>query len=132
MNVVAQWQGSLAFFAPSPDSLNLHLEAQFEFEDGTKGSWRSPDWKKLSMSEMFLNVRTIKFIDNVRRDDNKICWDDLARYLVKQVETGGKKVRHIELSRHWVELPPPASDYYNPMVEYPQTQVYTFYRKDFT
>jgi hypothetical protein len=132
MNVVGQWQGSLAFFSPSPDNLNLHLEADFEFTDGTKAHWRSPEWSKLTVSQKFLSVRHIKYFDNVRRDDNKGAWEDLALYLTREQEATGKKVRHVELSRHWVDVPPPKSNWYNAMEDLPHNQVYTFYRKDFT
>lgn len=132
VNLIGQWEGSLAFFAPSPDSLNLHLEAELEFTDGSKQHWRSPDWKKMTLAEKFLSCRAIKYYDNVRRDDRRDGWEPLAVWIARQYEGDGKKVRRIELSRHWVDLPPPESMSFNPLVDLPHDKVYTFYTKDFT
>lgn len=38
MNFVAQHQGSFAFFAPVPDKMNLHLEAEMVYTDGTRAA----------------------------------------------------------------------------------------------
>lgn len=132
MNVVGQWQGSLAFFAPNPDSVNLHVEAEVEFTDGSKQHWRSPDWKNMTPWQRLRTCRQIKYFDNIRRDDRSNAWESFANWLAREHETDGRKVKRVEISRHWVDLPPPASLVYNPLVDLPHDKVYTFYRKDFT
>lgn len=131
MNFVAQHQGSFAFFAPVPDKMNLHLEAEMDYADGTKGHWRSPDWKKLTLSGKLIQCRVMKLIENVRRDDQERAWADFADYLVREERKSGKQVRHIEISRHWVEIPPPADRTFNRLVDLPHTQQFTFFRKDY-
>jgi hypothetical protein len=132
LSAVGQWQGNMAFFAPDPDNLNLHLEATIYFFDGSIEHWRSPDWKKMSPLQKFAKARMMKYVDQVRRDENRAAWEGLAGYLARQYESGGKKVRHVEISRHSAVIPPPLSEIYNAVEEplHPKNQL--FYQKDFS
>jgi hypothetical protein len=132
LNAVGQWQGSLAFFAPEPDSLNLHLEAKITYDDDSVATWRSPDWRKLSLLDKFLGVRMVKFVDTIRLDMNKDAWDSFALYLISLFPRSEHRVKRIEISRHWVDLPPPPEgQLFVPMKNFPHDQSYVFYFKDF-
>lgn len=131
MNFVAQHQGSFAFFAPLPDKMNLHLEAEMVYTDGTRGHWRSPDWKNLTLSKKFVQCRIMKLVEVVRRDDMEKTWDGFADYLSRQEQKAGKQVGHIEISRHWAEIPPPSDPSFNRLVDPPHAQRFTFFRKDY-
>ncbi len=59
------WQAHWNMFAPNPDRSNHRIQIEITYQNGKKHVWNSPDWPKLSNSERFLNVRMVKWFDNL-------------------------------------------------------------------
>ncbi len=59
------WQNHWNMFAPNPDRSNHRLQFDIKYQNGKTHTWNSPEWRKLSPSEMFFKVRFIKWCDNL-------------------------------------------------------------------
>lgn len=129
--VTGQWQGTLAFFAPKPDTTNLHLEARLEYADGFTSRWRSPDWQTLGILDRFLTCRMIKYVDNVRRDDRRAAWEGLARYVRRTEALPDRELSRIVLSRHWDDIRAPSSDAFQPRIFPVHAKSFDFFTRDY-
>ena len=110
LDATGLWQESWQLFAPEPDRANVALSARIHFEGGVVRTWRSPDWRQMSLTERFLAFRDAEFIDRIHRPENRSAWPAFADYLAASVEDpgdpGARPIR-IELVRHRVVVPDP-------------------------
>ncbi len=128
------WLGSLAFFSPSPPNQVVRMDAEVRFSDGTKTVWREPQWSKMGLWQKFVACREIKYFDNIYRDAESGAWPYFADHIAYQYSVPGKRVAHVALIRHWVNIPmPPAG----PAMatwwpkENAEQQSYNFFNKDY-
>jgi hypothetical protein len=133
LDATGLWQDSWQLFAPSPKSLNIFVTARIEFDDGSSYDWRSPNWRQLSLGEKFRLVRHTKFYENLRLDSYSEVWPAFADYRVSQLPEPlrGKKVRRVELVRHWMTIPKPTSLWHSLPTDFRPDRRYLFYSKEY-
>ena len=125
------WQSPWDLFAPEPDKINIRVSASFVYQDGSSGTWYSPDWTRMSIFQRMLHFRDMEFIDGIRRDNNKGAWESFADYLAREQTKQGRQVKHIVLARHWGLLKPP-SEAFLPFGFYaPFRESFRFYEKNY-
>jgi hypothetical protein len=133
LDATGLWQGSWQLFAPSPKSINVWITATIEFEDGSSYEWRSPRWRQLSLGEKFWLCRHTRFYENLRLDSYSEVWPAFAAYRIRQLPEPlrGKKVRRVELVRHWMTIPKPTSLWHSLPTDFRPDRRYLFYSKEY-
>jgi len=111
LDATGLWQESWRLFAPEPDSVNSRISARLEYSDGTELLWQSPDWQNTSAWQRFTQFRRMEYFDSLRLDNSRAAWAPFANYLAETLRpehSQNAQPVHIELHRHWVNIPAPS------------------------
>lgn len=110
LDVTGLWMGGWQLFAPEPDKVNSYISAEVRFADDRATFIRSPQWRKLSVLERFLNFREAEYFDHIRLDSNAAAWPALCEHWGNTTEhPDGLDIpaKAIIVKRHWVVIPKP-------------------------
>jgi hypothetical protein len=95
-------------FAPNPSRLNIFLDAEIEFEDGTTYVWQLPRaTHQGAMAKHLWGEKMRKLVSEcLRMDKNSWAWKDTARYVLrKNKETlFEKNPMKVHLRRNWYNI----------------------------
>ena len=100
------WQG-WDMFAPDPLAINVDVEAEVTFRDGSRVTWVFPRMEELSYVERYRKERYRKWRERVRGDAFRTTWPDTARYVARLHDRPDHPVAAVALMRRWVEISPP-------------------------
>ena len=93
-------------FSPEPMKVNLWLDAELTYPDGTVLRVHEPQPETLSAWQRVVHWRYRKWIHRVRLDTMTASWPDTARYFAIQHRRDGHGVpRHVALIRRFSTLP---------------------------
>lgn len=96
-------------FAPNPSNIDVWVDAEIDYEDGTSGIRRYPRMYDLSIPEKYLKERYRKFLERAHLEENRWLWPTFAqRMALEAFEATGKMPREVRLRRHWRRIPDPA------------------------
>ena len=105
-------------FAPSPRSVNAHVEAAVILRDGQTRAWRFPRMEQLSLPERYYKERYRKFVENLEPDRNAPVWPDVARHIARFYGGDASNPPEIVmLIRYWSDIAPPSDRPYQPTRE---------------
>lgn len=111
------WSGlfqSWDMFAPTPKSVNAHVEAIVIHKDGHVQNWTFPRMEQLSVSERYLKERYRKYVENLRQDANVALWPDAARHIARLNDDVSNPPEIVILVRYWSDIVPRADLSYEP------------------
>jgi len=100
------WQG-WDMFSPEPLSINVDLDAEVTFADGSQATWVFPRMERLGYLERYRKERYRKWRERVRLDAFALVWPDTARYVARLYDGPEHPVDRVALTRRWVEVTPP-------------------------
>ena len=126
---VAGLRQNWSMFAPNPMSINLYVDADIKFKDGTRKIWSFPRVSKLGFFEKLFQERERKWtVDAVRLDEHSNTWPYLAKYVARTQWDDKNPPITVSLNRHWSNIAAPTSQFYQPLLsEYPATNHFSFY-----
>jgi hypothetical protein len=94
-------------FAPNPASMDIWVDAEVIYRDGSKKHYQYPRIFLLSIPEKYPSERFRKFYERVNDNNYSYLWPPFAlriAYLNDNVANPPVKVR---LTRHWMTVSPP-------------------------
>jgi len=106
LHVTGLWQGTWSLFAPTPDSTNHRIRADFYYPDGSHQAWESPDWRSQSAWQRFAGHRQSEYFEKIIDDDSSPAWPAFAHDLIRQVSPDRGPER-VELTVISGDIPPP-------------------------
>lgn len=110
------WQ-SWDMFAPEPSSLDIYLDAEVTYQDGTKRIVPYPRMYDLSLSQKYLKERFRKYVERVNEDKYSWKWIQLGRYMAQVAYTDkNNPPMVVVMRRHWRFIQPqnkPQQENYN-------------------
>ncbi len=127
LDKVGLWQESWKLFAPDVDKMNSAVSAVLTYPNGDTIDWQSPKWGELSRTQRLRRFREIAFYDRIKNDNNSDAWRSFARYLASQHVREGVAPNKVNLTRHWVDIPPPRPGDHQPLTPLAFTGAYEFY-----
>jgi len=71
-------------FAPDPYSLDVYVEAQIHYADGTTRSWEFPRMAKMSTWEKYGKERWRKYTEVAHQDAYSFLWPVMAHYAARE------------------------------------------------
>jgi hypothetical protein len=101
-------------FAPSPRSVNAHVEAAVILRDGRIRTWKFPRMEQLSLVERSYKERYRKFVESVQADSYKALWPDVARYIARANNNPTDPPELVMLIRYWSDIVPSTDARYHP------------------
>ncbi len=106
--VVTAFAQSWSMFSPSPDHLDVYLEAKITYANGKTKSWEFPRMTHLGYVKRYEEERWRKMTENVTHGSNQNLWPMMARYAarVNNPDPNNPPVR-VELIQHSRLIPPP-------------------------
>ncbi len=106
--VVTAFAQSWSMFSPSPDHLDVYLEAKITYANGQTKSWEFPRMTHLGYVKRYEEERWRKMTENVTHGSNQNLWPMMARYAarVNNPDPNNPPVR-VELIQHSRLIPPP-------------------------
>lgn len=115
-------------FSPNPANVDVWLDAEVEFEDGTVMLFKYPRMQDLSVFERYFKERYRKFVENTHGDRFAYKWPIVAQAIAYQSYQGdGNLPVRVTLRRHFKEIK--ALDSFAPPKDYvePEYQTYAFF-----
>lgn len=104
-------------FAPSPRSVNAHVEAAVILRDGRIRTWKFPRMEQLSLTARTYKERYRKFVENLQVDSYKALWPDVARYIARANNNPADPPEIVMLIRYWSDIVPPGDAKYRSQPE---------------
>lgn len=101
-------------FAPSPRSVNAHVEAAVILRDGRIHTWKFPRMEQLGLIERTYKERYRKFVENIQVDSYKALWPDVARYIARANNNPADPPEVVMLIRYWSDIVPTTDANYHP------------------
>jgi hypothetical protein len=96
-------------FAPNPGRLNVTIQAEIEFDDGSSEKYDFPDPMQLSIFKKYRYGEKMRKIlsEGIRKEENSYLWKDTARFVLRQMEQSHfhKIPTKVRLYRIWDEVP---------------------------
>lgn len=80
------WQG-WDMFAPDPSNLDIWLDAEIEFADGTVKTHAYPRMYDLSLADKYFQERFRKYVERVNGDNMRGKWPTFARRMALEAYT---------------------------------------------
>lgn len=111
------WAGlfqSWDMFAPVPKGVNVYLEAELRYKDGSRKTWTFPRLEKMSLTEKLFKERYRKFADNLQRDELDDLLPEAARYIARLNSNPGNPVKTVILIKRYSLIVPRADGAYVP------------------
>lgn len=102
------WQ-NYQVFSPDPRLVNVFLDAEVTYADGTTSIWKYPRMEQFGPVEKMVKERYRKLgLDYLNWDVNKKLWPEFALYVARQdrLAHGGTPVK-VKLRRHFARIPAP-------------------------
>jgi hypothetical protein len=93
-------------FAPSPRSVNAHVEAAVILRDGRIQTWKFPRLEQLSLTSRTFKERYRKFVENLQEESHKAIWPDVARYIARASNNPADPPQIVMLIRYWSDIVP--------------------------
>ena len=105
---VTAFAQSWSMFSPSPDHLDVYLEAKITYANGQVKSWEFPRMVHYGYVKRYEEERWRKMTENVTHGSNQNLWPMMARYAarVNNPNPHNPPVR-VELIQHSRIIPPP-------------------------
>ena len=99
---------SWSMFSPSPDKMDVYLEAQVSYADGEKRSWLFPRMVHMGYVKRYQEERWRKLVELATHGGNEMLWPALARYAarVNDYDTQNPPMS-VEIIQHSRIVPPP-------------------------
>lgn len=115
-----------SMFAPNPASQDVYLTANIVYQNGANTVYTFPRMRDLNYLQRYQQERFRKMIEWAHQDNYHMMWPYLARFaaLANNSRPHSNPVVHVELVRHWQDIP-------NPGVPMPPYSQYTFYKADY-
>ena len=101
-------------FAPDPLAIDIDLDADVRFQDGSRATWVFPRMEELSYGARYRRERYRKWRERVRLDAFALIWPDTARYVARLHDRPDRPVEVVALTRRWAEIPPPVGPWLPP------------------
>lgn len=105
IHAIGLWQ-SWGLFAPDPLAVNLHVEADVSFRDGSTRRWTPPRMVELDLLTRYQKERWRRWSENMRDDRHQVAWPDAARFVARLHADSANPPVSIVLSRRWSVVPP--------------------------
>ncbi|HEY7302617.1 MAG TPA: hypothetical protein VH601_00770 [Bryobacteraceae bacterium] len=102
-------------FAPSPRSVNAHVEAAVILRDGRIQTWKFPRMEQLSLPSRSFKERYRKFVENLQEESHNAIWPDVARYIARANNNPSDPPQIVMLIRYWSDIVP--EKFYRPRPE---------------
>lgn len=93
-------------FAPSPRSVNAHVEAAVILRDGRIQTWKFPRMEQLGLLSRTFKERYRKFVENLQEDSHKAMWSDVARRIARANNDPSDAPEVVMLIRYWSTIVP--------------------------
>lgn len=95
-------------FAPNPSNLDVWVDAEVEYEDGTQDIQPYPRMYELPIPVKYVKERYRKFLERAHLEENQWMWPTFAQRLALEAyERTGKMPERVRLRRHWRKILPP-------------------------
>ena len=111
-------------FAPDPYSLDVYIEAQIHYADGTVRSWEFPRMHHMSTWQKYGKERWRKYSEVAYQDNYSFLWPASARYAARENNIYPNNppvsvalVRHFRLVRAPEQEPGAFAEYQYTMVD---------------
>jgi len=104
------WQG-WNMFAPDPLAIDIDVDAQLVFRDGSRKTWVFPRMEEMGYWERYRKERYRKWRERVRLDAFAVVWPDTARYIARLHQSPENPVVTVKLTRYWTAIPAPSGDW---------------------
>lgn len=118
-------------FAPDPGRLNVTIDAQVEFDDGSIESFSFPDSKKLSLNEKYMYGEKFRKImsEGIRKEENSYLWKDTAKFVLRNLKNQNfeKIPLRVHLERSWDEIPDVSDSFRKHADIFPKNNKFRFY-----
>lgn len=104
---IYQWEWNM--FAPEPDVVNTRLSAEIEYYDGTVVNWSTPEWRKLSYFQRFMQFRDHEYLEKMGDLTFSKHWPRFADYLVREHgdPQAQSEVKVVRIFTQMAEIPEP-------------------------
>lgn len=95
-------------FAPNPSTLDFWVDAEVEFQDGTKRIHAYPRMANLSIPMKYVQERFRKFLERAHAEDYQYAWPQFAqRIALSEFDDPSNPPVKVTLRRHFREILPP-------------------------
>ena len=95
-------------FAPDPMKVDVYLDANVTYRDGSKSVYRYPRMADLNLWDRYQGERYRKFFERINGDNLGFLWGPVAARIAKQVNNNGSNPpTEVQLVRHWRAISPP-------------------------
>lgn len=96
-------------FAPNPGRANFNIEAEVEFDDGSKEMFFFPRPQEMNLLEKYIYGEKYRKIvsEGIRKDSNRFLWNDTAKFVLRKLKekSFSKIPLKVHLIRVWDEIP---------------------------
>jgi hypothetical protein len=116
-------QGPWNMFAPTPDRLNLRLQADLTYRDGQKAEWSSPEWRSQSLWERWIRHRHQEFSEMIVTQEGGPALEPWARRLARSLRPDlpdADRGAEVRVTYREAEVPPAADRPWTTWREPPQ------------
>jgi hypothetical protein len=128
VEVTGLWQ-HWKMFAPEPLRMNIYLDAEVTYRDGTKTTWTFPRSEEMGLSQRYLNERWDQWKNYIRGDSHKALWKDAASYIARRTLKDPRNPPvSVSLARHWANVPAPPQEGFVPLRQEMTYSSYTFFK----
>ena len=101
---------SWSMFSPYPDKLDVTLEAQITYADGTRRSWFFPRMSHMGYARRYEEERWRKLIEVATHANSQAVWVGLARYAARANNRDPhNRPVSVLLLQHSRVIPPPGA-----------------------
>jgi len=101
---------SWSMFSPYPDKLDVTLEAQITYLDGTKRSWYFPRMAHMGYARRYEEERWRKLVEVATHGNSQSLWLSMARYAARANDDDPKnRPVSVVLFQHMRLIPPPGT-----------------------
>lgn len=101
---------SWSMFSPYPDRLDVTLEAQITYRDGSKRFWYFPRMAHMGYAQKYEEERWRKLVEVATHGNNPVLWLSMARYAARANDIDPKnRPVNVVLLQHSRMIPPPGT-----------------------
>jgi hypothetical protein len=117
-------QGPWNMFAPTPDRLNLRLQAEITYRDGKKAEWHSPEWRQQTLWQRWVGHRHQEFSEMIVTQEGTPALDPWTRHLARSLRPDlehADRGAEVKITYREAEVPSPTDKPWKTWREPPQT-----------
>jgi hypothetical protein len=108
-------------FSPNPASIDIWVDAEVTYKDGSKNRYAYPRMYELPIHEKFLKERYRKFYERVNQEQYAYLWPVFAQRIAVKMDQPDNPPVEVRLTRHWQQIAGPGE---KPNTEYKSYMYY--------